>query len=205
MRRKTVTFALLASVLNCVSPARAESDPLATSESRAEIAVHAFSIRAGYGIFGPTFSLSTITLQWVRIYWDLLRGAFAIGVTNGSFLGAVETSAGARFLFGAKNELRLGLGLAYGEMTNDAYGQRCRTMSDDPYATTAPPRTECIAGASQGMILPVEAYYLRRIGRHFSLQAGLLAHVSIADFRYRDPGADGYPLPDVAAFVGVVF
>jgi hypothetical protein len=197
--------ALLVGALLCASPARAESDPPASSESREELAVHAFSIRAGYGIFGPTFSLSTITLQWDRIYWDILRGASAVGISNGSFLGAIETSAGVRFRFGAKDELRLGLGLAYGEMVNATYGQHCRTVHQDSLATTAPAYTQCDAGDSEGLILPVEAYYLRRIGRHFSFQTGILIHVSIVDLSDPAQGYDEYPFPDAALFFGVVF
>jgi hypothetical protein len=200
--RRTLATALAAVTLFNATPAISGEPPRAASD---EGFVHAFSIRAGYGLFGPTFSLSTITLQWHRAYWDILRGAFAIGVTNGSFLGAIETVAGLRFRFGAKDALRLGVGLAYGEMTNDTYGRSCRTLLDDPYATTAQSHTECTAGYSQGLILPIEAYYLRRIGRHFSFQAGVSVHVAIADFRYRDSSADGYPLPDAALFVGVVF
>jgi len=202
--RKTLTAALFAGALLVASAAYADDVPPASADAPSEIAVHAFSMRVGYGLLGPMFSLSTITLQWDRIYWDMLRGAFAVGFYNGSFLGAVETSAGVRFRFGTKNELRLGLGLAYGVMTNDTYGRSCRTTSGDSFPSAAPPHRECFAGDSQGLILPVEAYYLRRIARHFSFQTGVVVHVSIVDLR-RDRPDDDYPYPDAALFVGVVF
>lgn len=165
-----------------------------------------FGVRAGYGILGLSYSLSPVLLQWQNIYWNTVKGSGAIGFYNGSYLASLESLVGFRLKVDPINEFRLGLGVGYGEMVNDTYGQHCENVADDAlWGSSGSSHQECYAGASQGLISTVEAYYLRRVARHFSFQAGLEIHVSLANMGEAEQGENGYPFPSADLFAGFVF